>query len=78
MAADTGDFRSSERLLLLKRLSQATCCIADIMLNSVILHNLHSAAKKKRMNVQIELREHGSSGKSQRTEGVQVRKVLYA
>ncbi len=42
MEADTGDFRTSERLLLVKRLSQATCGTAHIILNSVVLHNMHS------------------------------------
>lgn len=46
MEADTGDFRTSERLLLVKRLSQATCCTAHIILNSVILHNTHSGREE--------------------------------
>lgn len=53
MAADTGDFRSSARLLLVKRLSQATCCTAHIMPNSVIFHSMHGKAKKKKKKGQI-------------------------
>lgn len=42
MAADTGDFGSSERLLLVKRLSQATCCKAHIMINSHLLYSYYA------------------------------------
>lgn len=47
MAADTKDFRSSGRLLLVKRLSQATCCTAH-MLNSGILYSMYNRAKGKK------------------------------
>lgn len=46
MVTDTGDFRSSERLLLVKHLSQATCCTAHIMQNAVAPYNTNNGAKK--------------------------------
>lgn len=50
-----------QRLLLVKCLSQETRCTAHIILNSVILHNMHSGAKKK---IQIAEWEHVSFSKS--------------
>lgn len=67
MAADTGDFRSSARLLPVKCLSQATCCTLHIILNSDILSQTRLSLTQKKKDIKTEIyrwckmREWGSS-----------------